>query len=91
MFRIGDQLELSLDDVRLQRVVVPWSGSSPRVLTKAWKRFSLETQGGGHEVDLGQYEMFEKFGREPIQKKRVPGYLSGAPSLRSLPRKGLRF
>ncbi len=84
MSRIGEQLELSLDDVRLQRVVVPWNGVSPRVLTRAYSRFILETQGGGHEVDPHQVEIFADAGRVPIRKKGRAAYL-GASSLRRLP------
>ncbi len=82
--RGGEQLVLSLDDVRLKRVVVPWGGRSPRVLTRAWERFSLEAQGGGREVDPRQVEMFARFGRAPVQTKSRPAY-GGAPTLRRLP------
>jgi len=41
-FRIGEQLALRLDDVRLKRVVQePWNGVSPRELTKAFQTFKL--------------------------------------------------
>jgi len=82
--RIGEQLVLSLDDVRLKRVVVPWDGLSPRDLTRAGLRRILTAQDGGHEVDPRQVEMFARFGRAPIQKGRAPAY-AGAPSLRRLP------
>jgi len=87
MLRKGEQLVLSLDDVRLQRVVVPWDGRSPRVLTKAYARYILKAQGGGREVDPRQFEMFEMFGRVPVREKRAPGLLTGAPSLRPLPKR----
>ena len=38
--RVGEQLTLSLDDVRSQSLE-PWEGRSPRELTKAWKTFKL--------------------------------------------------
>ncbi len=40
------QLELELDDVRQVRVKVPWDGRSPRVLTKAFEKFSLGAHPG---------------------------------------------
>ena len=84
----SDQLVLSLDDVRLQRVVIPWGGQSPRVLTAAYVRFKLPAQGGGHEVDPRQVEMFAEFGRVPIRKEKAPrGRSRGAPSLLPLPRR----
>ena len=83
MLREGEQLVLSLDDFRLQRVRVPWGGRSPRVLTAAYERFKLKAQGGGREVDIRQVEMFAEFGRVPVGKERAP--YRGAPSLRRLP------
>ena len=88
MSRVGDQLVLSLDDVRVKRAVVPWDGQSPRVLTAAYQKYKLKPQGGGHEVDIRQVEMFAKFGRVPIQTERAPEIYSGAPSLRRLPWEG---
>ncbi len=39
----GEQLELALDDERrtLSERVAPWEGVSPRLLTKAFEKFSL--------------------------------------------------
>jgi len=86
MSRVGDQFELTLDDVRLQRVVAPWNGQSPRVLTAAYARFKLKAQGGGHEVDPRQVEMFEVAGGDPFEEKRRAPY-GGASTLCPLPRR----
>jgi len=85
--REGDQLVLALDDVRLQRVVVPWDGRSPRVLTKAYQRFKFTAQGGGHEVDPRQVEIFDGYGQVPIRKERASRVSRGAPSLLPLPKR----
>jgi len=85
-FRDCVQLELALDDVRLQRVVLPWNGQSPRVLTAAYARFKLTAQGGGHEVDPRQFDLFAIPGGVTIPKKRGPIY-DGAPTLRRLPKR----
>ncbi len=42
----SDQLELELDDVRLE-ARLPWGGVSPRELTGAFKRFSLGAPPAG--------------------------------------------
>ena len=84
--RVGEQLGLSLDDVRLKRRVELWGGVSPRVLTRSYNRFTLKAQGGGHGVDFRQVEMFRQFGRVPIRKKRNSAF-GGAPTLQPLPPK----
>ncbi len=77
--RKGDQLVLSLDDVRVRRVVIPWDGRSPRALTRAARALIFEAQAGKrherHEIDRQQLDLFEK---------RGPSY-AGAPSLLPLP------
>ncbi len=82
----GEQLELSLDDVRLKQAVVPWSGQSPRELTAAYKRFRLKTQGGGREVQLFLHVMGESCGGIPVRKKGSSNYV-GASTLLPLPRR----
>ena len=85
--RKGEQLVLSLDDVRLRRVVDPWDGQSPRVLTAAYKRFSFKTQGGGREVDLRQLILPGIFGKVPVITRSRSAPYGGAPTLRSLPKR----
>ena len=57
--RVGDQLELVLDDARLR---IPWGGRSPRSLTKCGKLFILgELPTGGLIRDAGsQLTLFLK-------------------------------
>jgi len=43
---LGAQLELELHDVRKVLTPEPWDGQSPRVLTKAYARFSLGAHPG---------------------------------------------
>ncbi len=74
-FSVGDQLALALDDVRLQ---LPWSGRSPRDLTRV---ASLAIFKPGRQksvsdfVDPDQIDLFEA-----RQKKEELRYV-GAPLL----------
>jgi len=82
--RVGEQLVLSLDDVRLQRVVEPWDGRSPRVLTAAYERFTLKAQAAKKRerfASCGQLELW------PTEEEGPPVY-RGAPLL--LPLKEVR-
>ncbi len=74
------QLELSLDDVRLQRVVAPWKGVSPRVLTRAYERFTLKAQAAKNTsgcVDPDQYDLW-------LPAKKAPWIYQGAPLLKEV-------
>jgi len=53
---VGEQLELVLDDVRS---VVVWGGQSPRVLTKAYEKFSLGAPpaGGLHGMNKSAHDV----------------------------------
>ncbi len=84
MFLVSDQLELALLDLRLKCSPNPWSGRSPRELTKGWIRCKLKAQGGGHEVDLRQLDFFVGPGGVPVSKKVGPS-VSAAPTLLPLP------
>ena len=56
--RDGDQLQLELDDVRVE---IPWGGVSPRTLTRCGKLFTLEgpPTGGLHvDADPAQLTIF---------------------------------
>ncbi len=75
---VGDQLELGLDehflvgDARL-----PWSGRSPRALTKGYKRFILEaqaTKGCPPFRDPDQFDLW-------LAAKKAPRVYRGAPLL----------
>jgi len=57
--REGDQLELVLEDARLN---IPWGGRSPRSLTKCGKLFILAESptGGPIQVDPRQLTLFLK-------------------------------
>ncbi len=72
----SDQLELSLDDLRLQSVV--WAGRSPRVLTASYKRFILKAHAeksvSEFISDDNQYDLW-------LTIKRAPWNYQGAPSL----------
>ena len=73
--RVGEQLELALDDVRLK---LPWGGRSPRALTGGSRRLFLKRkqQSVSDFVGPGQCDLF---------KKAAPRY-SGAPLLLPLGR-----
>jgi len=74
--RIGEQLVLSLDDVRLQRVSVPWSGVSPRVLTKGHEVVILKAQAAksmGDSVSADQGDLWPEWIKGP--------FYEGAPTL----------
>ena len=70
--RVGDQLELALDDVRLQRRVAPWGGRSPRELTRAHRRFTLKAQAaksmGDVFRDVAQLALFELVEGPPLYR-----------------------
>jgi len=78
---IGDQLELALEDERLN---LPWNGQSPRALTRAAKSAIFKAQaakGRPQMKDPAQLELFR------VGEKRLPEY-RGAPSLLPLPKRG---
>lgn len=83
MSRIGDQLTLALDDVRLQRVVEPWEGRSPRELTAAYERFILKAQAVKNMGDVYDGEQFDLW----LPAKKAPRVSRWAPSLLPLPRR----
>ena len=69
--RVGEQLELSLDDVRLK---IPWGGRRPRDLTRSANGLFLSRRAQksvSDSVNVDQYDLF---------KKAAPRY-SGAPLL----------
>ncbi len=72
------QLELALDDVRVPVARVPWSGSSPRDLTRARLALFLEQSGKKSMRDLLQYDLFADLS---MLAERAPEEYSGAPSL----------
>jgi len=71
--RVGEQLALSLDDVRLQ---IPWNGVSPRVLTAAYARFTLKAQAAKSTSDLfsdgAQLDLLERQKDRPLYEGAVP-------------------
>jgi len=75
--RTGDQLELALDDVRLQLVVEPWGGLSPRALTRGYERFNLKAQAAKSVSEFVSCDQLEFW---PAQIEGPPVYL-GAPLL----------
>jgi len=58
---VGEQLELSLDDVRLKRIVVPWGGASPRVLTRGHAVSILKAQAAKNMSDGGAFVQGDLF------------------------------
>jgi len=77
--RVGEQYELALDDVRVR---VPWSGVSPRALTRVNNdvKFSVTRQKNMSALVLrGQYDLFVA-----PSKKGGPAK-GGAPPLLPLP------
>jgi len=67
----SDQLELELDDTR---VVIPWGGISPRLLTRGAKVVILvEPPAGGPHRDVDQFTLFMKgsdsYGDHETRKK----------------------
>ena len=78
--RVGDQLELDLF------TGVPWSGRSPRALTKARSGLFLRREPGGHEVDPDPLQLsFWPVARKATRQKRRR-QAAGAPPL--LPLRG---
>ena len=56
--RVGDQLELRLNDVRVR---IPWGGQSPRELTKVGLARSLKADGASRvNGDASQTEIFRR-------------------------------
>ena len=80
MSRIGEELVLALDDVRVKPAVVPWAGASPRDLTREGIRRILKAQAGksmGDGCDTEQYDLW-------LSIKKAPWKYQGAPLLISL-------
>ncbi len=74
MYHDSEQLELDLDDVR---VVVPWSGTSPRELTRCYKALFLRRKPQ-RVIEFITPEQCDLFTKAP------PGGYGGAPLLLSL-------
>ena len=80
--RVGEQLVLELDDVRLN---VPWAGVSPRVLTAAYRNVIFQAQAAKARAIFGNPDQCDLF---EIVKKAPPVRYGGAPSLLPFPRGG---
>ena len=52
-FHDCNQLELELSDERVAKTIVVWEGRSPRVLTKAFQKFSLGAHPPGGPIQNG--------------------------------------
>ena len=79
----SEQLVLALDDVRLK---IPWSGRSPRDLTRGHEFIIFKAQGGVGDVFLESLGQLKLAIEQPALKKRGPS--PRAPSLRPLPWEG---
>ena len=73
------QLELELKD---EVVRIPWSGRSPRDLTRVQIDLFLKRERQGHEVDPLQYDLFDLRAGVATQANGAPLY-EGAPSFLS--------
>ena len=75
----GDQLELALgEEFLVGASSLPWSGRSPRALTRGYKRFTLKAQAKKSMRDFVRDEnQFDLW----LPVKKVPWVLQGAPLL----------
>ncbi len=77
--RVGEQLEL-FGAIVIRDRAVPWGGSSPRALTRGYKRFTLKAQAAKSVsgfVDPEQYDLW-------LPMKKAPWIYQGAPLLQDL-------
>ena len=72
--RVGEQLELSLDDVRLK---LPWQGRCPRVLTRAYNALYSRREAKKSMGDLKDPAQGELF----VSGEEAPRLYRGAPLL----------
>ncbi len=72
------QLELCLDDKRVRVALVPWSGESPRDLTKARAALFLRREAQKSMRDPLQTDLFDD---RSLLAEKAPWRYQGAPLL----------